>query len=850
MASRDRDKFRSHPSGHQKRLKKAKVEAFMQKQRGCFEKFVSKKNEDLLGGLNSVSKNDGIENTDVNCEVQEVSNVNKNITGLQNVQNLTSPLDVQETQNTLNDRYVYDLNDPGCWPSEITHNIRIEIVSLGVKRNTHQEFPANNENPPRKFTSYHFYRTMSNGERVDREWLIYSNKKDCVYCFCCKLFLKKNCTSGLSLNGINDWKNISYSLKIHEQSINHCQSLKDWFELKTRLLSSQTIDREHLAMLEKEKNHWRNVLKRIICTVQFLSKHNDAFRGSSDKVCTKNNGKFLGLIEMMASFDDVMAEHIRRINNQETHDHYLGPEIQNELIEQMSSKVRENIIKIIKGAKYFSIMMDCTPDVSHQEQLSLIIRIVNLELERETSAPKIEEYFLDFISVESTTGLHLANLLVSKLQEYNIDLLDCRGQGYDNGSNMKGQYQGVQSRIKQLNSSAFFTPCASHNLNLLLGDISKSSTKAISFFGIVQRIYCLFSSSTKRWSILKIHCQELTLKPLSETRWECRVESIKAIRYQIPGVIKALEEVSEVTNDPKTKSEANSLVSHGIGDYEFILSLVIWYDILVQVNMVSKSLQSINTNLQISTGMLNSLLDFLKKYRTNCHGFENAKITANELAKDLDVEPVFAQKRYKKAKKIFDYERNNDLHRNNGEEIFKQEYFIVILDQAIVSMEERFIQFRWYEENFGFLFNIKNLKETNDEDLMKHCKDLQNILSSGDSKDIEAVDLYTELILFRNLVEENMTALQALEVTKKARSCFPNISIALRIILTIPVTSASAERSFSKLKLIKTYLRNTMTQNRLSGLAMLSIENEMASELNFDSIIDAFAAKKSRKKMF
>lgn len=199
---------------------------------------------------------------------------------------------------------------------------------------------------------------------------------------------------------------------------------------------------------------------------------------------------------------------------------------------------------------------------------------------------------------------------------------------------------------------------------------------------------------------------------------------------------------------------------------------------------------------------------------------------------------------------MFDYERNNDLHRNNGEEIFKQEYFIVILDQAIVSMEERFIQFRWYEENFGFLFNIKKLKETNDEDLMKHCKDLQNILSSGDSKDIEAVDLYTELILFRNLVEENMTALQALEVTKKTRSCFPNISIALRIILTIPVTSASAERSFSKLKLIKTYLRNTMAQNRLSGLAMLSIENEMASELNFDSIIDAFAAKKSRKKMF
>jgi hypothetical protein len=68
--------------------------------------------------------------------------------------------------------------------------------------------------------------------------------------------------------------------------------------------------------------------------------------------------------------------------------------------------------------------------------------------------------------------------------------------------------------------------------------------------------------------------------------------------------------------------------------------------------------------------------------------------------------------------------------------------------------------------------------------------------------------------------------------------------------LTISVTSASAKRSFSKPKLIKTYLKNIMTQNRLSELAMLSIENEMASKFNFVLIIDDFAAKKSRKKMF
>jgi len=68
--------------------------------------------------------------------------------------------------------------------------------------------------------------------------------------------------------------------------------------------------------------------------------------------------------------------------------------------------------------------------------------------------------------------------------------------------------------------------------------------------------------------------------------------------------------------------------------------------------------------------------------------------------------------------------------------------------------------------------------------------------------------------------------------------------------LTIPITSASAERSFSKLKLIKMYLRSTMSQERLSGLAILDIEKEESEHLSYDKVIEDFAAKKSRKIKF
>ena len=76
---------------------------------------------------------------------------------------------------------------------------------------------------------------------------------------------------------------------------------------------------------------------------------------------------------------------------------------------------------------------------------------------------------------------------------------------------------------------------------------------------------------------------------------------------------------------------------------------------------------------------------------------------------------------------------------------------------------------------------------------------------------------------------------------------FSNACIAFRILLTILVTVAPAERSFSKLKLIKSYLRSTMSQEKLSGLSILLIEKEMLTELKCKNLISNFASQKARK---
>lgn len=171
----------------------------------------------------------------------------------------------------------------------------------------------------------------------------------------------------------------------------------------------------------------------------------------------------------------------------------------------------------VKLAKYYSVIMDCTPDLSHKEQLSLVLRIVNCET---SVGAAISEHFVGFFDVKDTTGRGLTETLVGFLQQHGLNISDCRGQSYNNGSNMMGHKQGVQARILQMNSKALCVPCSSHTLNLVVSDAAKSSVMSMSFFGLLQRLYNLFSSSVQRWAVLKQHVTQLTLKMLSTTRWE------------------------------------------------------------------------------------------------------------------------------------------------------------------------------------------------------------------------------------------------------------------------------------------------------------------------------------------
>jgi hypothetical protein len=133
-------------------------------------------------------------------------------------------------------------------------------------------------------------------------------------------------------------------------------------------------------------------------------------------------------------------------------------------------------------------------------------------------------------------------------------------------------------------------------LNLIVGNTAKSSVKSVSLFGVLQRLYILFSASPKRWLLLKKHIKTLTSKEVCETRWECRIQSVKAVRFQYAEIFEAMTAMIEEEGDPKINSEATSLLLF-MKDYSFIVALIVWYDVLYQMNIISNKLQSMETNM-------------------------------------------------------------------------------------------------------------------------------------------------------------------------------------------------------------------------------------------------------------
>ena len=174
-----------------------------------------------------------------------------------------------------------------------------------------------------------------------------------------------------------------------------------------------------------------------------------------------------------------------------------------------------------------------------------------------------------------------------------------------------------------------------------------------------------------------------------------------------------------------------------------------------------------------------------------------------------------------------------------------------VFDRLQQEMSTRFSRLKDLNTKFGFLLDVKTLLSDTDEDAIR--RDYTDFANFYDT-DINGHELFTEIgdcrMLLSNRTEgqpETPLALLGF-IVSFGDDVFPNLRIFLQILLTIPVSIASCERSFnSKLKLILSYSRASMGQDRLSDLALISVERETLEKTDFDDVIDQFAVVKSRK---
>ncbi|XP_060865965.1 zinc finger MYM-type protein 1-like [Metopolophium dirhodum] len=750
--------------------------------------------------------NPATKQTDGNNDIQFLSDAISQPEPTPLISLLESPCEIKLSEN-------FDFEDPVTWPL-INDKFRKFIVEHGPKLETYKNYNFPLDETSRHFHEKWLFRTLPNGEEVRRA--------------CISL-------------GFNNWKKLNPKISDHEKSPSHKESVFKWKEFEKRLHGGKTIDCTLQNAIKSEKEKWKAILKILFDVILFCAKNNLALRGTDERIGKPNCGIFLSTLELLSHYNPILAKHIEEVNAKNNVISYFSPQIQNEIISLLGKSTREKLLNRVKESKYYSIMFDCTPDVSHKEQMSQVLRYVYIS----NGTVSVEETFIDFMESHEKTGEGLSLEIIEKLNKDDLKLSNCRGQSYDNASNMSGKYKGVKTRIMQINNLAVYVPCNAHSLNLVGDDAAKVCVRMITFFDTVQQIFIFFSSSTSRWTTL-MKCINISLKCTSATRWSAKQDSVSALKRNLKNVYNVLKEMSE---NPKLPKEvilgATNLLKHL--DFNFFCLLDLWNEILTTINRVNLALQKKSLTIDSATKMVKGLILSVQTMRNE--GIEKTIEFSKVIANDLGIKANFSDKRKRKVKKL-DFEIIEDnvqvLSQQNE---FKKDIFEVY-DRILTELSNRFENMSEINENFGFLYG-SSLTDHSMDYIQKCAADL----SLKYKTDLNSSDFISEIKDFKSqafsllpdLRAATPLALLQLITTYSLRAEYPNVEIALRIFLTLPITVATCERSFSKLKLIKNYLRSTMGQDRISDMAILSIEHTVVNTLDINKLIEDFAGKKARK---
>ena len=185
-----------------------------------------------------------------NCEeISKDSNSNSSNNSEHYYENLEedTPVDKNESINDKDETTIKTIYDPTQW-----NNLDKSLIDLLVEKcPIRQVLNFLRDENFRRFSTIHYIRKLSNGEKHDRKWLVHSKELGKIFYFCCKLFSLKSITIQLGNEGCGDLKNLSAKLKSHQTNNEHAINMNTWVDAEMRLLKNKTIDKNLQEKINK-----------------------------------------------------------------------------------------------------------------------------------------------------------------------------------------------------------------------------------------------------------------------------------------------------------------------------------------------------------------------------------------------------------------------------------------------------------------------------------------------------------------------------------------------------------------------------------------------------------------------
>ena len=696
-------------------------------------------------------------------------------------------------------------------------------------------------------------------------WLCYSPLKDGAFCLSCVLFGDRFPGKAMKIKNLfseplRRWSGAAYTLKNHaghgtggEMGLHACT-----FPILTSLLfqmsgKAQPIEVILDTNLKKEIENNRKKLAPIVDSVIFCGRLGLPLRGHRDdskyhpevgSYSTDRVGNFIESLNFrVRAGDKGLEEHLKNCGKNKT---YISKTSQNKIIKCCGQVISEQIIQDIKASKFYSIIADEAADSSHKEQMSFVLRFVDINM-------NIREEFIAFLECRwGLSGEQLAKRILEALNDMTLSIDDCRGQGYDGAGAVSGHINGLSANILRLNGKALYTHCYSHRLNLAVCDsltvvevntMMKHVKDVSNFINISQTRNMPFEENVRNYS--ERESQKKKLVDVCRTRWVERIAGLDTfIELFVPlyDTLKEMRDNVEGNYRPNLVTDASNFFEL-IGKFEFIASLVISHNILDRLLPVTLLLQGKSIDIMDGIHLINTMKNDFINFRNSIDTFHDAWYAeAVDLARKVGIEESKPRTVGRQTS------RSNPPYKTTSE-YYKRTISIPFVDHINSALQHRFDtdSVNVYKGLSVIPTKMMSLKEKG-----KDWRDEFKVVAGFYIDDIPyPLALDAELSLwtsywetFEGLLPDNIsTTLKAISFDG-----FENIKVVLRILGTLPITSCECERTISALRTLKNYQRSTMVEERLNGLALMQIHQEIIPDV--EKVIDKFAEGDTRLRFF